>query len=539
MSDQPLRILLVEDNPGDAVLLECALRGVRRLVFKLSRVERLEEMIDRLRSESFDVLILDMDLPDSRGLDTVTRAVAHTPQTPVVVLTGRDDEEMGLEAMRRGAQEFVIKGETDKWSLVRAIRHAIERKQVQKALQKAHDELERKVQERTADLRRVNHVLQMVTACNEALVRNTDEESLLEAVCRIIVERGGYRMAWVGFPEHDEHRTIRFAASVGFEDGYLQTVRITWADEPLGRGPTGTALRTGKISIGNDFLSDPHLAPWREPAIKRGFRSSVGLPLTSGSTTLGVLTIYSDQPNAFAGQIVEMLSQLADDLAYGIVALRGAADRRRLEREVLQATEREQWRIGRDLHDSIQGNLAGAKMLLSVIEKRVREHAADLGDQINEVAHVMQHTLEQTRGLSHGLCPMDLHGPGLPRCLVELCGSMQSLFRVNCEFRHDKGLLIEDELIATQLYYIAQEAVNNAVKHSRGKHIWVALEQQDGQAVLSVIDDGTGIDKTRRTGTGLGMRTMNYRARLMGGTLDVAAGTPHGTIVRCRLGLPT
>jgi signal transduction histidine kinase len=560
MSDHAMRILLVEDNPGDAVLLDCALRGVQHLEFQLFHVLTLREMAERLPAGEFDVLVLDMDLPDSLGLDTVRRAVAAAPHVPIVVLTGGNDENTGLETLRLGAQDYAMKGDLDGWALARTIRYAIERKQAQRALQDAHDNLERKVRERTAELadvvdvlqdeaqqriaaqnalQRSNLALRMLTEANQAMVRTHDEQELVQTICRIAVERGGCLMAWVGFAEHDAQRTIRPVASAGFEDGYLESARFTWADEPLGRGPTGTAVRTGRVSAGSDFLSDPRLAPWKEAAVQRGFRSSIALPLSDGAGTFGALSVYSAEVDAFAGEIAEIMAQLANDMSYGIAALRSVTERRRLEKEVLQATEREQWRIGRDLHDSIQGSLTGIRMMLSVSEKRARQHSSQLGDEIHQVGEVVQQTLQQTRGLSHGLCPMDLHGLGLTRCLHELCGSMVSLFGIDCQFHHDEGLLIEDELTATQLYYIAQEAIHNAVKHSRGKRIAVSLSREDGGATLSVADDGRGIEAKPRPTGGLGMRSMDYRARLIGGVLEVRGASPHGTLVTCRVRLPS
>ena len=128
--------------------------------------------------------------------------------------------------------------------------------------------------------------------CNQALIRATDESALLQQICQIVVEQAGYRLCWVGYAEQDDAKTVRPVAQAGFEEGYLKTVNITWADTERGRGPTGTCIRTGRPSLVKDIATDPRFAPWRAEAQKRGYASSIGIPLTADSTTLGALTIY-------------------------------------------------------------------------------------------------------------------------------------------------------------------------------------------------------------------------------------------------------
>lgn len=134
MCDSAVRILLVEDNPGDARLLREAIRDAEGLSFELTHVERLDEAIKQLEAQTFDVLLLDLSLPDSEGSDTVKRITAVAPRIPVVVLTGIDDTDVGTEMVRCGAQDFLVKGQTDHRLLTRAIRYAIERKRGEEAL---------------------------------------------------------------------------------------------------------------------------------------------------------------------------------------------------------------------------------------------------------------------------------------------------------------------------------------------------------------------------------------------------------------------
>ncbi len=186
---------------------------------------------------------------------------------------------------------------------------------------------------------RTKRALRSLSACNESLVRATDEPSLLNQICDLVVNVGGYRMAWVGYAGHDEGKTIRVAAASGFEAGYLDTANATWADEERGHGPTGTAIRTGEATACRDMTSDPCFVPWREDALKRGYRSSLALPLKSGEEVLGALTIYATETGVFDAAEQRLLEELCNNLSYGIVALRARAERKRAE-EALQESER-------------------------------------------------------------------------------------------------------------------------------------------------------------------------------------------------------
>src|SRR5208283_4773418 len=154
-------------------------------------------------------------------------------------------------------------------------------------------------------------------------------------ICRIVCEETGYRMAWVGYAEHDEAKSVRPVAWTGAEADYLATSGITWADTDRGRGPTGEAIRSGKSCCVQDFATDPRLAPWRESLLQRGFRSGIALPLKDeNDNAFGSLTIHCAQPNAFTSEEIRLLEELSGDLAFGIITLRSRAARKQAEQQV-------------------------------------------------------------------------------------------------------------------------------------------------------------------------------------------------------------
>jgi len=188
------------------------------------------------------------------------------------------------------------------------------------------------------EIRRLNRALRTMVACNRIVVGADSEQGLLKSVCKSLVEEGGYRMAWVGYTQDDEAKTVLPVAFAGFEEGYLSLIRVTWADEPLGKGPVGTAIRTGQPATARCAAPDASFSPWREEALKRGYGSVIGLPLRAASETLGVLALYASDPKAFDDAEVRLLSELAGDLGFGIETIRIRAERQRAE-EALRRSE--------------------------------------------------------------------------------------------------------------------------------------------------------------------------------------------------------
>jgi PAS domain S-box-containing protein len=181
-------------------------------------------------------------------------------------------------------------------------------------------------QDELARLNSANRTLRLISDCNQVLVRATSEQDLLDDLCRLVVERGGYRFAWVGMAETDPDRTVRPVAQCGTDLGYLGATRITWDESEYGRGPVGRTLRTGRPHAIKDIAHHPDFAPWRDVAHSRGFASCIALPLTGRGRTFGVLALYSAQPDVFDDKEIELLMELAGDLAFGLTTLRDSAE---------------------------------------------------------------------------------------------------------------------------------------------------------------------------------------------------------------------
>ena len=195
----------------------------------------------------------------------------------------------------------------------------------------------------TETLRRTNRSLRTLIECNEAVVQAESEQLLLQRVCELIVEFGGYSFAWVGYAENDAEKRVRPAAWAGHDDGYLGSLRISWAEGEPGYGPTGAAIHSGKPFVVADIAGFTGLAPWREEARARGYASFIALPLLDkAGHAIGALNIYATVTGAFRDEEIALLSELAANLAYGIEAQRGNQERERAEAALQESEARMQ-----------------------------------------------------------------------------------------------------------------------------------------------------------------------------------------------------
>lgn len=205
MVEEALKVLVVEDNDGDARLLESSLRKMG--VLKPARAVTLAQTIALAGNERFDVVLLDLSLPDSQGLETIEKVLAASPTLPIVVFTGRDDDALGMEAIQRGAQDYLVKGQADGRLTVRAMRYAIERKRIRMELQAAHDELEQRVRERTAELENAIEVLGQ-----EVSDRRHAEESLQVSRQQLLqITEAIPEVIWMASPELNEFPYVNLA----------------------------------------------------------------------------------------------------------------------------------------------------------------------------------------------------------------------------------------------------------------------------------------------------------------------------------------
>jgi two-component system, LuxR family, sensor kinase FixL len=213
--------------------------------------------------------------------------------------------------------------------------------------------------------------------------------------------------------------------------------------------------------------------------------------------------------------------------------VRDITDRKRLEKEILEISDAEQRRIGQGLHDGLCQQLAGIQLMGEVLAKNLSKKSKAEGAQAAKIAEHVREAISQTRLLARGLSPVSLETNGLMSALQELVAAVARLFSVECRFQCGEPVLLRDNAVATHLYRIAQEAINNAIRHGKARTVVVTLTRQKSDACLIVTDNGIGFPKELKNDSGMGLRIMKYRAGMIGASLEIRSGNGDGTRVAC------
>jgi len=226
-------------------------------------------------------------------------------------------------------------------------------------------------------LRKANRALRTLSECGQVLIHSADESLLLQKICRIIVDVGGYRLAWVGFTQQGEDKLVQPVAYAGIEQGYLQAANITWAETERGRGPAGSAIRTGKPVVVQDIPHDPDYAPWRTGALQRGYAAAIAIPLIADNRgqAFGSLNIYASEVNAFSAEEVSLLTELAGEVAFGITSLRTSQARQNAENLLRQNSIR--FEALAEISQELIANSANIEKTLQIAVQKIAKTIGD------------------------------------------------------------------------------------------------------------------------------------------------------------------
>lgn len=215
--------------------------------------------------------------------------------------------------------------------------------------------------------------------------------------------------------------------------------------------------------------------------------------------------------------------------------IRDITERKRLEREVLDISEREQRRIGQDLHDGLCQQLTGIAFLVRALQQKLEASGQDVSGYAQQINVLLKEAVTQARNLSHGLYPVDPQPQGLMVALKELAATVENVFKIECRFGCPMPVLLRENSVATHLYRIAQEAVQNAIRHGKASKISIELAMVRNFTRLSVKDNGVGFADGNAAEAGMGLRTMHHRAQVIGGSLRIQPQRSGGTQVDCEL----
>jgi PAS domain S-box-containing protein len=312
--------------------------------FRVTEASNGREGLEVFARERPDVVLTDLRMPEMDGVAFFRELRRVSPQTPVIIVSGRGTLLDAIEAVRHGAWDYVTKPIEDTCELELTIQRALKHAELQAENQRYHQHLEDMVRERTQQLQaseqryhRLNRIYAVLSRVNETLVRTRSRDELIEQICQIAVEHGGFHLAWVGWVDPLSHQVVPVASAGGASE-YLRHLKVFADDRPEGRGPVGTAIREGRSVICNDYAADPQTGPYRALAEQVGIRAMGTFPIRSGETGRGVLTLYAAERNCFGDQEIALLEEVAIDISFGLGHLEEEARRRQAE-EALRLTQ--------------------------------------------------------------------------------------------------------------------------------------------------------------------------------------------------------
>jgi two-component system, OmpR family, sensor kinase len=541
------RILLVEDNPGDALLLKEALREFNHTPpFELIHVERLLAGIERAKQEKFVAVLLDLSLPDANGVETVTRMQREAEALPIVVLTGLDDDAAAVEAVRTGAQDYLVKGQIDGRLLVRSLSYAIERKRLQEAM-RLH--------------------LERITALkdiNVALTANLNLASVLEVLCekvgRLLPDFGMAVRLW-----NREQAQLESVASVNYDDSWWQSV-VTQSERKATLSETVFATKqTLNIS---DLASEPRLQ-CHDFWLRSGFTGFLGVPLIANDKTLGVICFFSNQATEFTSQEVEFLGALASQASVAIRNSQTHGEMKKLASDLERSNHVKEEFLGVISHE--------LRTPLNVVKGYVDILKAGIFGELNSQQMEAFEKIANQTNLQLAMVNSILNATTMESNVASVQSEVLSLGdfladikvaypdpadgRLRFEWNYPP-YLPEVRSDRTKLHYILQNLLNNAVKFTPHGVVTVGAEVRMASAsepepndsnsrkswlILSVADTGVGIaeeflpvifekfsqvdNSTTRAheGIGLGLHIVRRCTELLNGSVKVESEVGKGT----------
>lgn len=426
------------------------------------------------------------------------------------------------------------------------------------------------------ELKKLNRILKAMSASSQAMGRVTDEMEYLKEVCRIIAEECGHSLIWVGYAEQDAGKTVRPVAFCGFDQEYIDSLNVTWADTERGRGPTGTAIRTGKVQLCRDIENDPNFAPWKPKALELGFHSSLVLPLDANLGVMGALNIYAKAPDAFSAEEINLLSDMASDLAYGVSMirlrdLRNQAeavlkrDKETFERLVVERTE-ELWDAQLKLAQSKRLSDIGALAATVAHELRtplgvIRIGAYNMKRKTTEAAllkhisHIETKVVEADKIISNLLLYSRIKMPVMEEVrLYDLLKECADVAKENIKGRsisileqfeaiQNESLKLDPLQIKEVFHNILANAADALEKHEKGEiRIRACRQDPKGEITVAFEDNGPGISEsdlkrihepfftTKSKGTGLGLTVCFQIIQNHNGRIEVTSQEGKGAV---------
>ena len=595
MTPEAIKVLLVEDNPGDIRLIREMLKEAKPSLGALEESPSLMTAVERLAKGGIDAVLLDLGLPDSQGISTFTKLHQQFPRTPIVVLTGLTDEGVGLQAVREGAQDYLIKGKVDSPWLCRAIRYAVERMEGKEALARSEEQYRLLFEKNLAGVYRTA-LDRRITDCNEAFVKvfgfASREEVLAHPVQDLYFD-----------PREPEAITARIRAERTLSNLELRLKRKdgspVWVlvNENLIEGEAGsqpfilgTIIDITQRKEAEEALrqSESHLRAIveTEPECVAKVASNgnllqmnpAGLAMIEaesfaevrGKSVLNL--IVPEHTPAFKAFLLGVCHGSRDNLEFEMVGLKGTrrwveasavqiADEtgsgsmlavmrdlterkqgekalRGLSTRLLQLQDEERRRIARELHDAIGQNLVALVTNLTLAHRSAGGLNPKARQALSGSLKVAERSLKEMRTLSYLLHPPLLDEDGLASALAWYVKGFAERSEIKTDLKVSANFGRLPQEVETTLFRVVQESLTNVHRHSKSPTARIRLARRANEVKLEITDKGQGMPaKALHSGNqnsgqlGVGIMGMSERARQLGGRLEIDS-SPRGTTVR-------
>jgi len=590
-SIETLQILLIEDNPGDSRLIQEYLKEPTvtfRPEIKVSK--DLQSGINRLSEDQYDIILLDLSLPDSLGLETLEKVKSAAGSLPIVVLTGLDDEELGFEAVQKGAQDFLIKKEIDATLLSRALLYAIQRSRLTRELEESKERLQQAQQ--LAKLGNFEQDLKTGDLIwSKELFRIFDmdpegEEPSFEQLLDILHPKDRNRTIFMIEKVREEAQSQYLEARIHTQSGNNkwihniiypiknksgEVVKIFGTTHDITRRKQAEQqLRENEqryrmlFQAGTDeilvFQLDENLDPRpfmevnnvacdmlgysREELLQKTLYDIIAADKEDIKKRISEVVAFGEKTHETkhltkGGNIIPLEISARSFLYKGRQTMisigRDIRERHKLEQEILNISERERQRIGRDMHDDLGQMLTGIGMITRNLANQLKANGLPKAEKVLEIANMIKEADEHARSLARGLVPVNVESNGLNNALEELTSRNSKIYDIDICYLNDQADEIKNSSSKVHLYRIAQEAINNAVKHGKATSIDVVFTADSDYLMLRIRDNGKGFSGSRSKSNGMGLRIMNFRTSLIGGSLEIDSEKGVGTEIICKV----
>lgn len=466
-------ILVVDDDVGLLILIEGALLAEK---WRVATAASGAEALAWLQKHTADLLLLDLKLSDIEGRELIAKLNEVGHRIPFIIVTGQGDERVAVEMMKSGALDYLIKDIHFLEFVPTVVRRALARLADEKRLAEAEEAL-----------RETNEFSKQVINGAQAGI--------------IVCDQEGRFVVWNPFMEQIS-------------------------------GHSSAVIVGRQVEEALPSLHEQHFEKLFRQALTGEVFEAADIPFEHSKTGKRCWTTARFAPLRDARQLIIGV----------IVAVRDITERRRLEAELLEISDREQQRIGHDLHDGLGQQLTGLEMknfllMEDLAEADLTANREKLLEQARQISTRLRDCVTLTRALARGLAPVNVKAGGLIGALEGLAYNTRVPDKLECRFTCRASLTLDNSQIEGHLYRIAQEAVNNALKHARPKRIQLTLTHEQGQLRLQIKDDGRGLPARKKASAGMGLEIMRHRAHVIGATLEIESKTGHGVQVTCTLPL--